>query len=600
VQPFWLKRNSQQPHILSSTMSGVLLIFTLCHLLVTAQPPAAEPNPPAWPSSVYIFDSSTSNVSSMVETLYNGQDTFSDRRVALLFKPGTYALDVPVGYYTQVLGLGRTPEDTTFTGARGIYQAESGQNLIRFWRGVENVANRPSSKQMIWSVSQAAPLRRMIVDGDLALGVEPDTLGSGGYVSDLAISGKVHLTQQQQWIFRNAEIGEIDYFQSPTRSVNFVFVGTQGSPQQSSNCTDSGTNPKSPSPQNMVVDTAPLSIEKPYIVIDSQGKYSLVTPKVKIETAGKQWDGDAYIDGFEKVFVATNATDAATINAKLAAGLHVVLSPGIYYLAEPIRIGRKDLPYQVLLGLGLATLVPTNGGAAVEVEDAGGVRIAGLLLQAGAMLSEALLQVGSSTCSEVSAANPILLADVFARVGGPDQVPVQSRMMVEVNASNVIIDNMWLWRADIGAATSHPRDCMHGIVVNGENVTAYGLASEHTQSDNTVWNGEGGRVYFYQSELDSFAHMPEDHTPNYGPDGVSGYRVNAKTHLAVGVGVYVYQALPGVIVQSGVKVLHAETAKSILCPFKWDFNPQWWTNHESTIQAAIAVVPGSSGDVVFL
>lgn len=192
---------------------------------------------------------------------------------------------------------------------------------------------------------------------------------------------------------------------------------------------------------------------------------------------------------------------------------------------------------------------------------------------------------------------PGLLADVFARVGGPDRADTAVQdSMITVDGDGVILDNVWLWRGDIGAATQYRRDVKHGAVINGENVTAYGLASEHTQSHNTVWNGEKGTLYFYQAELDSFAHQeasvahPSDDTPNYGPDGSSGYLVNAKEHFAVGVGVYVWQVEAGVLVESGVKVLHPEVEKTIICPFKWAFNPTWWKNHESDIRLAIDTV----------
>ena len=49
----------------------------------------------------------------------NGQ--FVDSRYALMFKPGTYTVDVPVGYYTQVLGLGDSPDDVVFSGSKGVY-----------------------------------------------------------------------------------------------------------------------------------------------------------------------------------------------------------------------------------------------------------------------------------------------------------------------------------------------------------------------------------------------------------------------------------------------------------------------------------------------
>lgn len=332
-----------------------------------------------------------------------------------------------------------------------------------------------------------------------------------------------------------------------------------------------------------------VNIEKPYITIDSQGKYSLITPQMRWDApSGTQWDAPSFVDGFERVFIATPDMHVAAINSKLAAGLHVVLTPGIYRLAEPIRIGRVGQSHQVLLGLGLATLVPQQGGSAIEVDHPEGVRIAGLLLEGGPKKSYALLRVGTSS-SAADAANPCLIADVFARMIGVEY-PVSADMMVEINASNVVIDNMWLWRGDVGKALDNRRDCWNGLVVNGDNVTAYGLAAEHTQSDNTVWNGEFGRVFFYQAELDSFAHKPEDDTPDYGPNGVSGYRVNALKHHLFGAGVYVYQLLPGVIVESGIKVLHAQTIKDFVCPFKWDFNSAWWAHHESTIEKAVSVV----------
>lgn len=318
-------------------------------------------------------------------------------------------------------------------------------------------------------------------------------------------------------------------------------------------------------------------------------RYTLVSPKVQTATKGLQWSAPAYIDPFENVFVASNSTNVTIINAKLADGFHVILTPGIYYLTEPIRIGRKASIYQVLLGLGLATLIPTAGFPAIVV-NSGGVRVCGLLLQAGAIQSPSLLQVGNDEDKDGSTQDPILLADVFARVGGPDSTDVFTVMMVELNASNVIVDNMWLWRADVGN-TSLRRDCSHALVVNGDDVVVYGLAAEHVQSDITVWNGEGGQLFFYQCELDSFAHEPGDNTPDYGPNGVAGYRVNAKNHSAMGVGVYVWQVLSGVIVQAGTKVLHADLILSgIFCPFKWVFNPEWWVNGNSTIEHAILPV----------
>ena len=41
----------------------------------------------------------------------------------------------------------------------------------------------------------------------------------------------------------------------------------------------------------------------------------------------------------------------------------------------------------------------------------------------------------------------------------------------------------------------------NGMVVNGNNVTVYGLFVEHHQEFQVLWNGNGGRTYFYQSEI---------------------------------------------------------------------------------------------------
>lgn len=510
-----------------------MLLTLLATATLAAAAHAAEPNPPRWPSTVHVIGPDSADANATINGIYQQQRAalYRPQRVAFLFLPGVYTVDVPVGYYTTVHGLGARPEDVSFVGQHGVHQAEPGRNLIQFWRSAENLANRPASGRVVWSVSQASPLRRMVVDGDLVLGTAADTQGSGGYISGVKVLGQLNFTMQQQWIARNCEVGArgISYFEDPPRSVNFVFVGTHGSPTPTTTCTDSATNPVSPQPQKLVSGSTPLSAEKPYIRIDSQGsgKYELVTPKAVAGSSGTQWGAaDEWVDGFEKVFIASNTTAVGIINAKLAQGLHVILSPGVYELPEPIQLGRRRRQrqreggggqddsdgYQVLLGLGLATLIPLHGGAAIEVADgAKGVRVCGILLQAGPVTSKALISVGGKVATTDAATadgavgEPIVLADVFARVGGPGVDPetglgpaVSATVMMEINASNVLLDNVWLWRADVQNG-HRVRDCNHSLVVNGHNVTAYGLAAEHVQSDNVVWNGEHGQVFFCES-----------------------------------------------------------------------------------------------------
>jgi len=84
---------------------------------------------------------------------------------------------------------------------------------------------------------------------------------------------------------------------------------------------------------------------------------------------------------------------------------------------------------------------------------------------------------------------------VFARVGGPDTNEVKTTYMIEINSNDVIIDNTWLWRADHdvnGLVTNGKNPVTSGLVVNGWDVIAYGLASEHTLGHLVDWNGDNG------------------------------------------------------------------------------------------------------------
>ena len=105
-------------------------------------------------------------------------------------------------------------------------------------------------------------------------------------------------------------------------------------------------------------------------------------------------------------------------------------------------------PGAVVMGLGYATLVaPASGAACVIADDAGGMHLASVVLQASevpAGVDASLLRWGG----DGSASNPSVLSDVFCRVGGPGSLKVRASVMVHVAASHVVLDNLWLWRAD--------------------------------------------------------------------------------------------------------------------------------------------------------
>jgi len=525
----------------------------VCVCFVTA---AAQNNPPTWPSTVRVFGSEDSDIEQVVNAAFqtnggfvpenNGQ--FSEDRYAFLFKPGTYNVDVPIGYYTQVAGLGKNPSDVKFISENGVFSDEGshslqGGALDTFWRSAENFET--SAKTMVWAVSQASPLRRVIVNKNLNLFTVKSgppsnpyygaDYASGGYMGNSRVVGKVESASQQQWMMRNADVGTWD-----GGVWNMVFVGTKGAP--AFHCGNEAAakgkghygsgNKLNP---HVTVESTPTIAEKPFISISESGLYSLNIPQVKQGRVGVDFDAGVEV-GFDQVYVADALSDTATtINEALTRGLHVVLSPGIYSLDSSLEINQEG---QVILGLGLATLIAAKGQPAIKVGDVDGARVAGVLLQAGHEKTDALLQWGSGTYPG-NAANPGLIHDVFARVGGPAAATdTQVDVMLQINSGNVIGDNMWLWRADHVEGGGLVRDgqnpCLNGLVVNGDDVTMYSLAAEHTLQDLVKWNGERGAVYFYQSE------MPYDVTQDYGNQGYAGYRVaeGVTSHLAYGVGVY--------------------------------------------------------------
>lgn len=233
-------------------------------------------------------------------------------------------------------------------------------------------------------------------------------------MANVEVQGTVQAGTQEQWMTRNCELGGW-----ANGTWNMVFVGTHGAPD------DHCGGVYDHQPATTTVDTAPLTIEKPFISVKESPKdnssylYYLQVPQPQTDTRGVDFSLDAVTSiGFEQVFVADSSMEVSLINNKLAAGLHVVLCPGVYNLTSPINIVAHN---QVLLGLGMATLVSSSGNAVIQVNsNLSGVRVAGLLLQAGPSKTRTLLQWGTSV-SAGSSDNPSAIHDVYARVGGPER-----------------------------------------------------------------------------------------------------------------------------------------------------------------------------------
>jgi hypothetical protein len=238
---------------------------------------------PDFGSSVKIFDPSMpmSEIQATVDAIATAQvdNEMGTERYTLLFKPGTYGTpDQPlifkVGYYTEVAGLGVSPTDVTINGHVDVYnRCLTSTNciaLVNFWRSMSNltinVAGETGCRASgeFWAVSQAAPLRRVKINGNTTF-MDYCTAGpqyaSGGFMSD-SVTGSIVNGSQQQFLVRNSSIG------AWSNAVwNQVFAGTPGAPAQSF-----------PNPPYTTLPTTPVSRERPYLYIDSSGRYRVFVP----------------------------------------------------------------------------------------------------------------------------------------------------------------------------------------------------------------------------------------------------------------------------------------------------------------------------------
>ena len=253
---------------------------------VAAPPPAGQPD---FGPNVLIFDPSmsTSQIQATVDAIAAQQvpNQFGTQRYALLFKPGTYGtaqnpLNFQVGYYTSVAGLGREPGDVTINGSiyvRNQCTATGCVALNNFWRSLSNLTINVTTPNFgcysgeFWAVSQAAPMRRVHVNGfatlmDYCTG---PSFASGGFIADSQFDGGTIVNgSQQQWLSRNSTLD------GWTNGVwNQVFSGVVGAPAQCfPGVAERAVARTRRSP------TSPVTREAPYLYVDSGGQLQRLRP----------------------------------------------------------------------------------------------------------------------------------------------------------------------------------------------------------------------------------------------------------------------------------------------------------------------------------
>ena len=517
--------------------TGLMCLFMLVIQIGTAQTEnnsnpnlpayATKYNDPMFGDNVFIFDPGMDmkEVQTLIDSLYNQQhprkSEFSSNRYALLFKHGTYQVDLKMGYYTHIIGLGESPDDVVILGALISKGEKDGNVTCNFWRSVENLSiSAPSGTMNIWGVSQAAPMRRVHIMGDVQL--HDNGWASGGFLADSKIDGTIFAGGQQQWFSRNVDLGKWE-----KGSWNMVFMGVPNAPAD--------LWPENP---YTVIKETPEIREKPYLVLDKSG-YVVKIPKLKKNQIGASWSKGIIDEDIVKLidfYIVKPAIDnSESINAALKKGRNLLFTPGVYLIDQSLKVTR---PGTLVLGIGMATLRSNNGNPVMEVSDVDGISICGLTIDAGKNPSETLLVVGESNSTKNHQKNPTFLFDIFFRVGGYGEGKTNSCLII--NSKNVYVDHTWLWRADHGKNVGWDQNtCKNGLIVNGDNVTVYALFCEHFLEYQTLWNGNNGRMYFYQSEMpydpptvDSWKHG------NVG--GYASYKVSdgVKKHEAWGLGIY--------------------------------------------------------------
>lgn len=484
-------------------------------------------NIPLLGKNVFVFspEMDVKEIQAVIDTMFIRQSApnseFNTNRYALMFKPGEYKLDIRVSYYMQVSGLGNSPADVVIRGAVKSITTHHGNVLTNFWRAVENLTVIPEKDSaMVWGVSQAAPLRKVHVKGNLQL--FDKGYASGGFLADSKVDGRITSGPQQQWFTRNSMMKKWE-----GGVWNMMFVGVPQAPEE-----------KWPENPYTVIDTTPVIREKPWLAYDKKG-FCVKIPPIKINSAGPGWinnekpEKTIYLNRF---YIAKPESDnAATINSAMKKGKHILFTPGRYFLNESLKVTK---PGTVIMGTGMATLIPENGNAVMEITDIDGVIVCGLTVDAGIKYSDKLFIVGGPGSEKPHKSNPVLLYDLFFRVGGDAEGSAGTCLVI--NSNDVIIDHAWLWRADHGNGVGWDKNkCANGLVVNGDNVTVYGLFNEHFQEYQTLWNGENGRVYFYQSEM-PYDPPSADAWKHNGTYGYSSYKVadHVKNHEAWGLGIY--------------------------------------------------------------
>jgi hypothetical protein len=97
--------------------------------------------------------------------------------------------------------------------------------------------------------------------------------------------------------------------------------------------------------------------------------------------------------GSLKLIASSEKDHSSTLNYALKEGKHLLFTPGIYELEESFKMQH---PGNVIIVLGIPSLVSTNGTQIMGIADINGITLSGLLLEAWDYPGVCILQSGQS------------------------------------------------------------------------------------------------------------------------------------------------------------------------------------------------------------
>ena len=166
----------------------------------------------------------------------------------------------------------------------------------------------------MWAASQAAPMRRVIINGSVVAQdyCADNNYASGGFIADSELTGNLEPLGNQQYMVRNSSIGGASG--CPGGLWNNVYSGVKGAPAPvfTGQCE-----------QNTVLASSPVTEEEPFLYTDASGKSQVFVPSVQTNSSGTSWSSGTEAGKslpLSSFFVANPGTPVAAIDLALLSG----------------------------------------------------------------------------------------------------------------------------------------------------------------------------------------------------------------------------------------------------------------------------------------